>query len=120
MAKQLTFMLGLFIFGFLFLHNSDYVVFAADLFPSDTADVDSSKALPNYYKNVDIRIIYPWKEDDPEVCTNVSCQLIKQKDLIVEIRVFHKDCTDHIMVKPGLLKFEIRNHDTKTLIAEGP
>jgi len=120
MLKQIIVESIVFILGFLFLFNSGHEVFAANLSPTDTAKVDTVKTLPNYYKNVDIKIIYPWKEDEPEVCTNVACQLIKEKDLIVEIRVFHKDCTNHILVKPGLLKFEIWDHNSKILIAKGP
>ena len=120
MSKPLTFEFTVFILGFLFLFNSGNKVFAANFSPSDTAEVDTAKTLPNYYKNVDIKIIYPWKEDEPEVCTNVSCQLIKEKNLIVEIKIFREDCTENFIVKPGLLKFEIRDHESKSLIAKGP
>jgi hypothetical protein len=120
MLKQFTFKFVVFIFGFLFLSNSGLKGFAANFAPADTSEIDSAKTLPNYYKNVDIKIIYPWNEDEPEVCTNVACQLIKEKDVIVEIRIFHKDCTSNIKVKPGLLKFEIRDHESKSLIAKGP
>ena len=120
MLKQFTFEFAVLILGFLFLFNSGCKGFAANFSPSDTAEVDTAKTLPNYYKNVDIKIIYPWNEDEPDVCTNVSCQLIKEKNLIVEIKVFRKDCTENIIVKPGLLKFEIRDHESKSLIAKGP
>lgn len=119
MVKQYTFNIAVFIDVVLILFNSACEAYAANFQPSDTAQVDTAKILPNYYKNVDIKIIYPWNEDEPEVYTNISCQLIKEKDIIVEIKIFHKDRTDTIKVTPSIPKFEIRNHESKALIVKG-
>lgn len=86
----------------------------------DTTQADTAKSIPGLYKNVDIKIVYPWKEDEPEICENVTCQLIRENNVPVELNIFHKDCTDKIKIKPGLLTFEIRDHRTKKLIAKGP
>jgi hypothetical protein len=86
----------------------------------DSIRTDSVKTVPGMYENVDVIIVYPWKEDEPETCENVTCQLIKENQVPVELRIFHKDCTDKLKIKPGSLTFKIVDHKTKKLIAKGP
>jgi len=93
------------------------------MFSQDTADsskVDSTKLIPNYYKNVDIKITYPWMPDEPKWCRNVPCQVVKENDKVTEIKIFKKDCVERITVKPELVSFAIYEAGTKKLIIKGP
>jgi hypothetical protein len=87
---------------------------------ADTSKIDSTKLIPNYYKNADIKITYPWMPEEPHWCRNVSCQVVKENDKVTEIKIFKKDCVERITVKPELLSFEIYEAGTKKLIIKGP
>lgn len=119
MVTKFIFLLKIFFLGLFLLTYPDFTVYS-NMYPeSDTAQVDTAKILPNYYKNVDVKIIYAWNEDEPELFSNICCQLIKEKDVVVEIKIFRKDCTDKIKVIPGSMKYEIRDHESKKLIFKG-
>ncbi len=93
----------------------------ADSFVSqDTTKSDTVKLPKNMYNNVDVYIIYPWNEDEPERHENVRCQIIKENKQVKEIKLFLKTRTDCIKIKKGLIRFEIHDHKTKKLIIKGP
>ena len=87
---------------------------------TDTSSNDTTKRIPNYYRNVDIKITYPWMPDEPQWCRNTSCQVVKENGKVTEIKIFKKDCVDRITVKPELLSFIIYQTGTKKLIMQGP
>ncbi len=119
MFTKFTFILEVFILVSFFLTYPNFTAYT-NMYPAaDTAQIDTTKILPNYYKNVDVKIIYAWNEDEPELFSNICCQLIKEKDVVVEIKLFRKDCTDKIKVLPGSMKYEIRDHESKKLIVKG-
>lgn len=119
MVKKFTFFLEIFILGSFLLFYPGFTAYS-NMYPeADTAQVDTAKIPPNYYKNVDVKIIYAWNEDEPELFSNICCQLVKEKDEVVEIKLFRKGCTDKIKVLPGSMKYEIRDHVSKKLIVKG-
>jgi len=87
---------------------------------TDTTKTDTTKQIPNYYKNVDIKITYPWMPDEPQWCRNTSCQVVKENDKVTEIKIFKKDCVERITVKPELLSFAIYQAGTNKIIIQGP
>ena len=102
------------------------VLFAGVLWANTfTAQVDTVKKkpvkkLPNYYEHVDVKVVYAWKEDKPEWYRNVCCQLIKEKGKLTAVKIFRKTCTDEIRLQPGWVRVEVRDHQSRKLIARGP
>ncbi len=94
--------------------------FNACSMPADTTGVDSSEQAAGIYRNVDIKIIYSWNPEEPDVFQNVSCQLIKKENVVIEVKIMRSDATDRISIKPEYMQFEVRDHQTKKIIAKSP
>ncbi len=93
----------------------------ANPFLQDTTKTDTTQQVkPNYYKGVDVKIVYTFENEKPTWYRNVCCQLIKEKGEVKEIKVFLKTCTEEIRVIKGFVKFEVRDHNTHKIIAQGP
>lgn len=86
----------------------------------DTAQVDTVKQIPGYYKHVDVKITYSWKPDSPEWYRNVNCQVVKKNGTVEELKIFLKTCTERVTVKEGLITFEVRDRESKKILAKGP
>ncbi len=98
-------------------------LFAGGTIPiaADTTATDTSQAVkPDYYKGVDVKIVYTFENEKPTWYRNVCCQLIRKEGKVSEIKIFLKTCTEDIRVIQGFVKYEIRDHASKKLIARGP
>jgi hypothetical protein len=87
---------------------------------SDSSIVDTTKPPPNTFKNVDVNVIFKWNPEEPERFENVKCQLILEKKVIKELKIFFKDRTECFELKKGQITFQIREHLSKKLIKSGP
>ncbi len=87
---------------------------------SDTSGTDSTGQLPDFYRGVDVKIIYSWNPEEPDLFQNVSCQLIKKNQVIEEIKIIRSDCTDRITFKPEYMSFEVRDRKTARVVVKGP
>jgi hypothetical protein len=88
---------------------------------ADTTGTDTAQTVkPDYYKGVDVKIVYTFENEKPTWYRNVCCQLIRKEGKVSEIKIFLKTCTEDIRVIQGFVKYEIRDHATKKLIARGP
>ncbi len=85
--------------------------------PQDTVKV---KPRPNFYRNVDVIIIYQWAPEEPEVCQNVNAEVVKEKGKITEVVVYRKRGKERIKVEKGLIHFKIRDRRTKKILVKGP
>jgi len=86
----------------------------------DTTKKDTAKTIPGLYKNVDVKIIYPWLPDEPEIYKDVKCRLIKEKGVVTEIWIYFANRKEELQVKKNLITYEVRDAKTKKLIAKGP
>lgn len=110
--------LAAFIVSLTFFYLSAVHLDAAVL--ADTTQQDSEQVNPDIFKNVDVKIIYPWKANEPDLYKDVKCQIVQQAKQIKELKIFRKTSTDCIEIKKGLVKFEILDHATGKLIKRGP
>ncbi len=111
--------IGICTFFFLFMIPNPSPCSAESNVAADTAVTDTVQKPAGYLEGVDVKVVYSWAEDEPDTCVNVKCQLITENGQVVKIKIFKKDCTDEIRVKPGMMTFEIRDHKTGKLIAKG-
>ncbi len=83
----------------------------------DTVQV---KPRPNFYRNVDVIIIYQWVPEEPEICQNVDAEVVKEKGKITEVIVYRKRGKERIKVEKGLIHFKIQDRRTKKILMKGP
>ncbi|MBN2365688.1 MAG: hypothetical protein EH225_06820 [Calditrichaeota bacterium] len=116
-----TFLYGLFFMLFLILIcSSSPFSLSAQSSGADSSVTDSTRHLPDFYTNADVKIVYSWNPEEPDMFINVSCQLIKKKNEVVEIKIIRPNCTDRISFKPEYMTFVMHDHKSKKIIARGP
>jgi hypothetical protein len=108
------------IFSITFLMCTEPVTCGAYTPAQDSTRVDSSQQATDILRNVDVKITYSWNPDEPDVFENVSCQLIKKDNEVVELKIIRSDATDRISFKPEYMQFEVKEHQSKKVIAKGP
>ena len=84
-----------------------------------TKSIDA-QAKKNYFKDVDVKIIYSWNPKEPDVYHGVSCRLIRQGNVVTQLNIFQEDETEEVEVKKGETTYQIVDPATNKVIAEGP
>ncbi len=88
--------------------------------PADTGKTGEYRSSPDYFRNVNLKIIYAWNPEEPDLYSKVNCLLVRQANLITEIKIFQEHATERILLSKGQITFEIADPVTKKTITKGP
>jgi hypothetical protein len=58
--------------------------------PADTGKTGDYRSSPDYFRNVTLKVIYAWNPEEPDFYSKVNCLLVRQANLITEIKVFQE------------------------------
>ncbi len=85
------------------------------------SNTTTSREKPqNYFKKVDVTIVYSWNKAEPDTLNNVDCRLVRTNGVVTQLRIISEDSTDEISVAKGQTTYEIRDSKTGKLLAAGP